>query len=279
VVPQVIGGGTAPIVDTWWQTETGGIMITPAARASPRWCPARRTLAHPRHRRPRSSTTWASRCRTAGRHLVSPSPGRHAARHLGRPERYKKTYWSRWPAQVLLRRRRRQEVDADGYIWLTRPHRRRHERLGPPPVHRRDRVGPGQPPEGGRGRGGRRQRRHHRPGDRRLRHPARRPSRADDDEAGIVKELRNHVAKEIGPIAKPKHDPHRRPELPKTRSGKIMRRLLRDVAEPSNDPGRHVARSATAVTTTGRPGRPEERHRLPLRRMGGQADSALRLRP
>ena len=51
-----------------------------------------------------------------------------------------------------------------------------------------------------------------------------------DDNEDIVAELRNHVAKEIGPIAKP-----RRimvvPELPKTRSGKIMRRLLRDVAE------------------------------------------------
>jgi acetyl-CoA synthetase len=53
---------------------------------------------------------------------------------------------------------------------------------------------------------------------------------AGDGGEGVVKELRDHVAKEIGPIAKPKSIMVV-PELPKTRSGKIMRRLLRDVAE------------------------------------------------
>jgi len=55
---------------------------------------------------------------------------------------------------------------------------------------------------------------------------------ADDESSGdaFVQELRNHVAREIGPIAKPRQIMIA-PELPKTRSGKIMRRLLRDVAE------------------------------------------------
>jgi acetyl-CoA synthetase len=53
---------------------------------------------------------------------------------------------------------------------------------------------------------------------------------AADDGGDLVAELRNHVAKEIGPIAKPRQI-LLTPELPKTRSGKIMRRLLRDVAE------------------------------------------------
>jgi acetyl-CoA synthetase len=59
-----------------------------------------------------------------------------------------------------------------------------------------------------------------------------RGSVAEDESAGgaLVKDLRNHVAKEIGPIAKPRQIMVV-PELPKTRSGKIMRRLLRDVAE------------------------------------------------
>ncbi|HOA57756.1 MAG TPA: acetyl-coenzyme A synthetase, partial [Dermatophilaceae bacterium] len=69
-------------------------------------------------------------------------------------------------------------------------------------------------------------------------------SHADDDNTGIVEELRNHVAKEIGPIAKPKRILIV-PELPKTRSGKIMRRLLRDVAE-----GRQVGDATTLADTS-----------------------------
>jgi acetyl-CoA synthetase len=69
-------------------------------------------------------------------------------------------------------------------------------------------------------------------------------SHAEDDNTGIVEELRNHVAKEIGPIAKPKRILIV-PELPKTRSGKIMRRLLRDVAE-----GRQVGDATTLADTS-----------------------------
>ena len=70
----------------------------------------------------------------------------------------------------------------------------------------------------------------HRPGRQRVRDPARVGARATAEAATAVAELRDHVAKEIGPIAKPKSILVVA-ELPKTRSGKIMRRLLRDIAE------------------------------------------------
>ena len=97
------------------------------------------------------------------------------------------------------------------------------------------------PPEGRRGGGRRRDRPDHRPGHRRVRHPARlgRPTDEASGEA-LVKELRDHVAKEIGTIAKPRQIMVV-PELPKTRSGKIMRRLLRDVAEQPRARRRHHA--------------------------------------
>lgn len=69
-----------------------------------------------------------------------------------------------------------------------------------------------------------------------------RGSAKDDDD--IVTTLRNHVGKEIGPIAKPRHILVV-PELPKTRSGKIMRRLLKDVAE-----GREAGDSSTLADNT-----------------------------
>ena len=83
------------------------------------------------------------------------------------------------------------------------------------------------PPEGRRVGGGRRDRPDHRPGHRRVRDAARHAAEVTDT---LVDELRDHVAKTIGPIAKPRQI-MLVAELPKTRSGKIMRRLLRDVAE------------------------------------------------
>ena len=107
-----------------------------------------------------------------------------------------------------------------------RPGRRRHERVGPPDLHDRGRVGAGVAPLGGRGSGCRRHRRDHRAGI--VAFVILRGDAADAD--GLVQELRQHVGHEIGPIAKPRQIMVV-PELPKTRSGKIMRRLLRDVAE------------------------------------------------
>jgi hypothetical protein len=114
-----IGGDQrCPIVDTWWQTETGGIMISPlpgVTAAKPG--SAQRPI--PGIGAPRSSTTRATRWGMARRRLPRPDQAvaGDAARHLGRPGALQvDTYWSRWPA-VLLRRRRR-EVDDDGNIWL-----------------------------------------------------------------------------------------------------------------------------------------------------------------
>ena len=108
-----------------------------------------------------------------------------------------------------------------------RARRRRDQRLRPPAVDRRGRVGDRLAPEGRRGRGDRPARRGHRPGDRRVRDARGRRSRATTSSSS---EIREHVAKRIGKLARPKRiiwaD-----DLPKTRSGKIMRRLLRDIAE------------------------------------------------
>ena len=83
---------------------------------------------------------------------------------------------------------------------------------------------------GGRGRGGRPARRHHRRGDLRLRRAQAARARPATRRRRSPRELRNWVGKEIGPIAKPK-DIRFGDNLPKTRSGKIMRRLLRSIAK------------------------------------------------
>ena len=155
----------------------------------------------------------------------------------GDDERYRRDLLVALPRPVL--RRRRRQARRGRRPVAARPGRRRHERLGPPDLDHRGRARPGRPPRGGRGGRGGRRRRHHRPGHRGLRHrqgDRRRPS-GETGEA-LVQELRDHVAHEIGPIAKPRQI-LLTPELPKTRSGKIMRRLLRDVAERPPAGGRH----------------------------------------
>ena len=120
--------------------------------------------------------------------------------------------------------------DDDGDIWLLGRVDDVMNVSGHRHLHHRGRVGAGLAPEGRRGRRGRRDRRDHRPGHRRVRHPARSAPRTASEADELIEELRDHVAKEIGPIAKPRQILIVA-ELPKTRSGKIMRRLLRDVAE------------------------------------------------
>ena len=219
-----IGGGRCPIVDTWWQTETGAIMITPLPgrdhdQAGLGDVPAARASA------PRSSTTTATPVERGGGYLTLTQPWPSMLRGIwGDPERYQETYWSTL-RRPLLRRRRRQ-ARRRRLLLAARPRRRRDERVGPPHLDHRGRVRARRPPDGRRGRGRRRQRRHHRPGDHRLRHPQGGTETSDE----LGEELRQHVAKKIGPIARPKTVIFT-DDLPKTRSGKIMRRLLRDVAE------------------------------------------------
>ena len=140
-------------------------------------------------------------------------------------DRFVETYWDKFGTDVYLvgdAARR----DEDGYFWIigriddvvnVSGHRLSTAEVESAIVSHA---------EGGRGGGDRPVRRGHRPGDHRVRHAPGRPE-GDDD---LVADIREHVAGRIGKFARPKRiiwaD-----DLPKTRSGKIMRRLLRDIAE------------------------------------------------
>ena len=186
-----------------------------------------RDLPVPRRRAPTSSTpNGESVPLGGGGYLVLKRPWPAMLRGIyGDPERYKADLLEPLPGHVL--RRRRRQARRRGLPLAARPRRRRDERLRPPDQHDRDRIGAGRPPARRRGRGRRQERPGHRPGDLRVRDPA---SRASRPATTLGDELRDHVAKIISPIAKPKFLLFT-PDLPKTRSGKIMRRLLRDIAE------------------------------------------------
>jgi acetyl-CoA synthetase len=218
-----IGGGRCPIVDTWWQTETGGHMITPL--------PGVTTL------KPGSATfalpgigvgvvdEEGHPITHGGGYLVLTRPWPAMLRGIWRdPERYMDTYWSRYPGRYFAGDGAK--IDADGYLWL----------LG--------RVDDVMNVSG------------HRISTTEVEsalvdHPAIAEAAvvgAKDDITGqaivgyvivrgtvtpndeLVEEVRQHVAQKIGPTARPKRVIVV-PDLPKTRSGKIMRRLLRDIAD------------------------------------------------
>ena len=184
----------------------------------------RRSPASP----PTSSTTRASRSRNgSGGYLVLTEPWPSMLRTIwGDDQRFKDTYWSRFPGYYFAGDGAKK--DEDGDIWLlgrvddvmnVSGHRLSTTEIesalvSHPKVAEAAVVGA--------------DRRDDRPGRLRVRDPAR--SRPATGATDVVTELRNHVAKEIGAIAKPRQIMVV-PELPKTRSGKIMRRLLRDVAE------------------------------------------------
>ena len=218
-----IGRGTCPVVDTWWQTETGGIMISPLPGATT-LKPGSATFPLPGITAEVVDESGA-RIDHGGGYLTLTRPWPGMLRGIwGDPERYKETYWSRYGDRYFAGDGAK--LDADGYLWL----------LG--------RVDDVMNVSG------------HRISTTEVEsalvsHPAVAEAAvvgANDATTGqaiiayvtlrggsSVEEgdLRNHVAKEIGAIAKPKTI-YFTPELPKTRSGKIMRRLLRDVAEGRN---------------------------------------------
>jgi acetyl-CoA synthetase len=218
-----IGGGRCPIVDTWWQTETGAIMISPLPGAT--------TL------KPGSATfplpgigaevvdDSGNAVKRGGGYLTLTRPWPSMLRGIyGDPERYQETYWSRFEGRYFAGDGCK--IDDDGYFWLlgrvddvmnVSGHRISTTEVESalvdhPKVAEAAVVG------------------------------------ANDDTTGqaimayvtvkggtdtnveLGEELRQHVAKKIGPTARPKTVIFT-DELPKTRSGKIMRRLLRDVAE------------------------------------------------
>lgn len=225
---RVIGGDRTPVVDTWWQTETGAIMISPlpgvtAAKPGSAQVPlpgiAADVVDDEAHPVPDGG----------GGYLVLTEPWPAMLRGIwGDPERYKDTYWSRFPGLYFAGDGAKK--DDDGDIWLlgrvddvmnVSGHRLSTTEIesalvSHPWVAEAAVVGATDETTGQAvvafvilrgGAGG-----------------------ADKSGDEVQTELRTHVAKEIGPIAKPRQILVVQ-ELPKTRSGKIMRRLLRDVAE------------------------------------------------
>jgi acetyl-CoA synthetase len=223
---EVIGGNRCPIVDTWWQTETGGIMISPLPGVTATK-PGSAMTAIPGISAVVVDDSANPVAKGHGGFLILDKPWPGMLRGVwGEDERYKETYWSRFKGIYFAGDGAK--LDKDGAIWLlgrvddvmnVSGHRISttevesalvsHESVAEAAV-----VG-AQDAMTGQGivafvilRGG-------------IAH-------ASGEK--LVTELRNHVAKEIGAIAKPRQILVVA-ELPKTRSGKIMRRLLKDVAE------------------------------------------------
>ncbi|WP_028849768.1 acetate--CoA ligase [Thermocrispum municipale] len=224
-----IGAGKTPVVDTWWQTETGAIMISPLPGV---------TAAKPGSaQRPLpgiSAKVVDDQGNEVGKggggYLVLDQPWPAMLRGIwGDDERYKETYWQRFADQGYYFAGDGAKYDNDGDIWLlgrvddvmnVSGHRISTTEVesalvSHPNVAEAAVVGAPDPTTG----------------QGIVAFVILRGS-ADTAAAGekAIAELREHVSKEIGPIAKPRQIMVV-PELPKTRSGKIMRRLLRDVAE------------------------------------------------
>ncbi len=225
---RVIGGERTPIVDTWWQTETGAIMISPLPGVTATK-PGSAQVALPGIAADVVDDEAHSVPDGSGGYLVLTEPWPSMLRGIwGDPDRYVDTYWSRF--RNLYFAGDGAKKDADGDIWLlgrvddvmnVSGHRLSTTEIesalvSHPWVAEAAVVGAADETTGqavvafvilrGDAAGG------------------------DQDADAVQTELRNHVAKEIGPIAKPRQILVVA-ELPKTRSGKIMRRLLRDVAE------------------------------------------------
>ncbi len=232
-----IGGNRCPIVDTWWQTETGGHMITPLPGV---------TATKP------GSATFplpgigvevvdeeGNRVEHGGGYLTLTRPWPSMLRGIwGDHDRYVKTYWSQYPGRYFAGDGAK--IDAEGYLWLlgrvddvmnVSGHRISTTEVESALVD------------------------HHAVAEAAV-------VGASDDITGqaivgyviirndahaseeLVADLRQHVATKIGPTARPKRVIIV-PDLPKTRSGKIMRRLLRDVAE-----GRDLGDTTTLADPT-----------------------------
>jgi acetyl-CoA synthetase len=218
-----IGGGNCPVVDTWWQTETGGIMISPLPGATTTK-PGSATFPLPGIGAEVVDDTGRTIDRGGGYlTLTQPWPG--MLRGIwGDPQRYFDTYWSRFEGRYFAGDGCK--LDDEGYFWLMG----RVDDVMNVSGHRISTT---------------------EVESALVSHPAVAEAAvvgALDDTTGqaiiayvtlrggsdvSANDLRNHVATEIGAIAKPKTI-YFTPDLPKTRSGKIMRRLLRDVAEGRN---------------------------------------------
>jgi acetyl-CoA synthetase len=219
-----IGGDRCPIVDTWWQTETGMILITPLPGVTTTK-PGSATRPFPGIEAAVFTESGEEVGPGGGGYLVLKRPWPAMLRGIyGDDERYRETYWSKYENVYFAGDGAR--IDSDGDFWLlgrvddvmnVSGHRIStievesalvdHPKVAEAAVAARNDATTGQA-------------------------IVAYVTLKGDEEGSVemLEELRNHVAKVIGPIAKPANIVFT-PELPKTRSGKIMRRLLRDVAE------------------------------------------------
>ncbi|WP_326566804.1 acetate--CoA ligase [Amycolatopsis rhabdoformis] len=224
---ETIGASKAPIVDTWWQTETGSIMISPLPGVTSTK-PGSAQRALPGISAKVVDDQGNEVPHGGGGYLVLDQPWPGMLRGVwGDEERFRETYWSRFADQGFYFAGDGAKYDDDGDIWLlgrvddvmnVSGHRISTTEVesalvSHPTVAEAAVVGATDPTTG----------------QGIVAFVILRGNAVDGGEEA-VQELRNHVAKEIGPIAKPRQIMVV-PELPKTRSGKIMRRLLRDVAE------------------------------------------------
>ncbi|MCU0282829.1 MAG: acetate--CoA ligase [Candidatus Nanopelagicales bacterium] len=221
---RVIGGERCPIVDTWWQTETGAIMISPLPGVTA--CKPGSAMAPlPGIGAAVVDDLGEPVGPGGGGYLVLTEPWPSMLRGIwGDQQRYVDTYWSRWPQHYFAGDGAK--LDEEGAIWLlgrvddvmnVSGHRISTTEVesalvSHPAVAEAAVVGASDPTTG----------------QGIVAFVILRAGQAPGEE--VVAALRSHVAHEIGPIAKPRQILIV-PELPKTRSGKIMRRLLRDLAE------------------------------------------------
>ena len=255
-----IGGDRCPVVDTWWQTETGAQLISPLPGVS--ICkPGSALRPLPGVRADVVDDTGKPVPNGSGGYLVLTDPWPAMLRTIwGDEKRYVDTYWSRFPGMYFAGDGAKK--DEDGDIWLlgrvddvmnVSGHRISTTEVesalvSHPLVAEAAVVGATDPTTG--------------QGVVAfviLRGDAEQAGAADADQ--VAAELRAHVAKEIGPIARPRQILVVT-ELPKTRSGKIMRRLLRDVAENR--------RLGDVTTLTDSSVMDEIRERLPSARSSGE---------
>ncbi len=225
-----IGGAKLPIVDTWWQTETGGIMISPLPFATP-LKPGSASYPLPGVDVTVFNEEGHEAAANEGGHLVIKKPWPGMLRGVfGDPERFKKTYFDRYPGIYDPEDGARR--DEDGYFWImgrlddvinVSGHRLgtaeiesalvAHEAVAEAAV-----VGAPHPIKG------------------QTIYAYVSLKSGVEVSDGLIKELKLHVRKEIGPIAVPEYIQFSA-GLPKTRSGKIMRRILRKIAAGQDDFG------------------------------------------
>ena len=223
-----VGRERCPIVDTWWQTETGGILITPLPGITATK-PGAAMTPFPGISADVIDNDGISVGKGQGGYLVITEPWPGMLRGIwGDPERYTETYWSRFPGRYFAGDGAKR--DEDGDLWLLgrvddvmniSGHRIstteiEHALVGDSRVAEAAVVGASDATTG----------------QAIVAFVTIKGDIVQTPEEGevLVEELRATVARTIGPIAKPRQI-LLTPELPKTRSGKIMRRLLRDVAE------------------------------------------------